>query len=84
MNTQPVEKTWHDPLGVLKVHSIFNTIQGEGPLAGKPAVFVRLAGCNLQCVQCDTDYTSKEEKLSPPAIVERIKSLRGYGLAVLS
>jgi 7-carboxy-7-deazaguanine synthase len=42
----------------LNVHSIFNTIQGEGPFAGRPAVFVRLAGCNLQCPLCDTEYTS--------------------------
>ncbi len=41
----------------LDVHSVFSTIQGEGPFCGQPAVFVRLAGCNLQCPGCDTDYT---------------------------
>lgn len=41
----------------LDVHSVFSTIQGEGPFCGEPAVFVRLAGCNLQCPGCDTDYT---------------------------
>lgn len=41
----------------LEVHSIFDTIQGEGPFAGEPAVFLRLAGCNLQCPLCDTEYT---------------------------
>lgn len=46
------------PDGRLKVHSIFHTIQGEGPLAGRPAVFVRLSGCNLQCPGCDTEYTT--------------------------
>jgi len=40
----------------LAVNSIFYTIQGEGPFAGTPAVFVRLAGCNLQCPDCDTEY----------------------------
>jgi len=34
------------------VHSIFATIQGEGIYAGMPAIFVRLAGCNLQCPAC--------------------------------
>lgn len=43
------------------VKSIFNTIQGEGPFAGYPATFVRLAGCNfgaknVACHFCDTDF----------------------------
>lgn len=41
---------------LIKVHSYFHTIQGEGPFAGTPAVFVRLRGCNLQCFWCDTDF----------------------------
>ncbi len=36
---------------------IFLTIQGEGASAGRPAVFVRLSGCNLHCWWCDTPYT---------------------------
>jgi organic radical activating enzyme len=36
---------------------IFHSIQGEGIYAGKPAVFLRLALCNLACVWCDTRYT---------------------------
>lgn len=36
---------------------IWYTIQGEGPWAGYPAVFVRFAGCNLQCSFCDTDFS---------------------------
>lgn len=42
----------------LQVQSIFHTIQGEGPEAGRPAVFVRLAGCNLACTMCDTEFES--------------------------
>lgn len=58
MNTQPIEKQDLRDDSSLWVHSIFYTIQGEGPHCGKPAMFVRLAGCNLQCPGCDTDYTS--------------------------
>jgi len=36
---------------------IFHSIQGEGVYAGRPAVFIRLALCNLACVWCDTRYT---------------------------
>lgn len=36
---------------------IFRSIQGEGPALGRPRTFVRLSGCNLHCVWCDTAYT---------------------------
>ena len=45
--------------GALAVQEIFYTLQGEGPYAGCPAVFIRLAGCNLACTFCDTEFESK-------------------------
>lgn len=36
---------------------IFDTVQGEGRNLGRPVVFARLSGCNLQCSWCDTPYT---------------------------
>lgn len=75
-NSQPPEKRQSMfQLGhqKLDVHSIFYTIQGEGPFAGTPAVFVRLAGCNLQCPKCDTDYTSKRRWMTPDEVVGQIQ-----------
>jgi organic radical activating enzyme len=72
-NTQPIEKADHAGDHSVDIHSIFYTIQGEGPLTGHPAIFVRLAGCNLQCPQCDTDYTSKRQRMSPEAVVQEVQ-----------
>jgi len=44
------------PDGALYVTSMFFTLQGEGPFAGKPALFIRLAKCNLNCSFCDTFF----------------------------
>ncbi len=41
----------------MKISEIFESIQGEGNNAGKPAGFLRTAECNLKCVWCDTKYT---------------------------
>lgn len=38
----------------LVVHEIYASIQGESTFAGLPCTFVRLTGCNLRCVWCDT------------------------------
>lgn len=35
---------------------VFWTVQGEGVLLGNPTRFIRLAGCSVQCPECDTDY----------------------------
>lgn len=51
--------------GELWVQEIFPTLQGEGPYAGVPSVFVRLAGCNLRCWFCDTDFESGTLHLLP-------------------
>lgn len=69
---------------LLQVHSIFSTIQGEGPFCGVPAIFVRLAGCNLQCPGCDTDYTSTRIEYSSLRVVREVQKLAPAGLVVIT
>ena len=45
---------------MLTVNEIFFSIQGEGTRTGQPCVFVRLTGCPLRCVWCDTAYAFHE------------------------
>ena len=55
----PIRKIDHAPDdGRLAVQEVFYTIQGEGPYAGRPAIFIRLAGCHLACTFCDTEFES--------------------------
>lgn len=51
---------------MLPVQEIFYTIQGESRTAGIPTVFVRLWGCNLRCVYCDSGYYSHESIMKLP------------------
>lgn len=73
MNIQPPEKPSTSVDGSLKVHSIFKTIQGEGPFTGQRAIFVRLWGCNLQCPLCDTEYTSHGGLMAPNELVKAVE-----------
>lgn len=87
INHQPIEKripSRED--GRLDVHSLFYTIQGEGPFTGVPAVFLRLAGCNLQCPSCDTDYTDSRKLMGISEIVDHIKDAHKVksGLVVIT
>ena len=50
------QKYFNDAGDKLFVTSIFYTLQGEGPYRGEPAVFLRLAKCNLACSFCDTYF----------------------------
>lgn len=60
----------------MQVSEIFYSIQGEGVSLGKPVVFLRLAGCHLRCIWCDTKYTwplSSGKKMSITQIIKEIK-----------
>jgi 7-carboxy-7-deazaguanine synthase len=61
---------------MLQMVEIFYSLQGEGSYAGTPAVFVRLAGCNLACDFCDTDYALKF-LASIDDVVARVREIGG-------
>ncbi len=44
-----------------RVNEIFYSLQGEGRWMGRPAVFLRMSGCNLRCPFCDTDFKGYKE-----------------------
>lgn len=74
-NTQPIEKPFMNDKGCLDFHSMFFTLQGEGPFAGDRSIFIRLAGCNLQCPGCDTEYTDGRITMMPAAIVAKVQAM---------
>lgn len=61
--------------GLYHVHSIFSTIQGEGPFSGDAAIFIRLRDCNLQCPACDTEYTQGGSDMPATEIVSTVGEL---------
>jgi 7-carboxy-7-deazaguanine synthase len=59
---------------MLNISEIFFSIQGESTYTGLPCIFVRLAGCNLRCNYCDTNYSYKSEiTLSINDIITKVK-----------
>ena len=75
----------------LKISEIFASVQGEGISLGEPAVFLRLALCNLRCSWCDTKYTwdfknydydqeVNEQEVS--AVLEQLRSFKPRRLIV--
>jgi len=51
-----VDATTPERASRLRISEIFHSIQGESDAVGWPTVFVRLTGCPLRCVWCDTEY----------------------------
>ncbi len=61
----------------LKISEIFFSLQGETSRAGLPTVFIRLTGCPLRCVWCDTEYAFSGG--SNMALAEVLAELAQYG-----
>lgn len=61
----------------LRITEIFSSIQGESSRAGLPTVFVRLTGCPLRCVWCDTEYAFQGgQNRTVEDVVEDVKQRR--------
>ncbi len=55
---------------------LYKSVQGESSFAGLPCIFVRLAGCNLRCAWCDSEYTFTGGKpFTEDEIVAQIEAL---------
>lgn len=68
----------------IRISEIFGpTVQGEGPLIGRPTVFVRTGGCDYRCAWCDTlyavlpEYHGEWTPMTPADIMARVDELAG-------
>ena len=61
---------------MLRVTEIFRSIQGESTHAGRPCAFVRLTGCPMRCVWCDSEYTfSGGDHFTVDDVMSRVRDL---------
>ena len=59
---------------MLEVTEIYKSVQGESTYMGLPCVFIRLTGCNLRCIWCDTPHAFHDgKKLSIHQIIDEVK-----------
>jgi 7-carboxy-7-deazaguanine synthase len=61
---------------IMHLIELYKSVQGESSFAGLPCIFVRLAGCNLRCAWCDSEYTFTGGKpFTLDEVEQQIKSL---------
>jgi 7-carboxy-7-deazaguanine synthase len=61
---------------MLRVTEIFRSIQGESTHAGRPCTFVRLTGCPMRCVWCDSEYTfTGGEHMLLDDVMQQVRSM---------
>lgn len=67
----------------LRLTEIFYSLQGETRTVGLPTVFVRLTGCPLRCVYCDTEYAFHGgDKWTQQAVLEKVASFSPHYVTV--
>lgn len=84
---EQAKKVSDQPGDTLQVKEIFYSLQGEGPSAGTPAIFIRLAGCNLKCHFCDTDFDTGVEEMTRAQIyaaMARVTPINQQPLVVIT
>jgi 7-carboxy-7-deazaguanine synthase len=60
---------------MIRVTEIFRSIQGESTHAGRPCSFVRLTGCPMRCVWCDSEYTfTGGEQMSMEDVLAQVRA----------
>src|SRR3954452_11534323 len=70
---------------MLSIIEIYRSIQGESSFAGLPCTFVRLAGCNLRCTWCDSEYTfTGGKKMEADEIFGEVQRLSPAGLVEIT
>lgn len=62
----------------LIISEVFESIQGESSYAGRRCVFVRLAGCNLDCTYCDTGYARSPDAGRAATVDEVVETVAAY------
>ncbi|MEJ2533934.1 MAG: 7-carboxy-7-deazaguanine synthase QueE [Gammaproteobacteria bacterium] len=80
---QAAERVSPDRAGMLRITEIFHSLQGEALQSGLPSVFIRLTGCPLRCVYCDSEYAFHGgEWLHVEQILERTASFAARHVCV--
>jgi len=64
----------------MKIVELFKSLQGESSYAGKPCFFIRMAGCNLNCLYCDTEYAKSADSGSEYSIEEVVREVEKGGV----
>src|SRR5438128_1946731 len=69
----------------LRVSEVFASVQGEGVSVGTPSVFVRLQGCSVGCVWCDTKYSwapAGGHETTLPALLVQMRALQAKNVVI--